>query len=141
LSSKVLFEISSKLGRKIRVSTSYWNYLTTVNYCLFNSKNGWRVSLEIEVGTRSLYYNPDTDTLDIWFGEPSSEVRGEAITENLISKQNESGEVIGFEIIELSKLNKEDMSKMPVRIRSLLKRTVDKLSIVSNPLGRDKVLN
>ncbi|MDH2901062.1 MAG: DUF2283 domain-containing protein [archaeon] len=135
MSSKVLFEISSKLGRKIRVSTSYWNYLTTVNYFLFNSKNGWRVSLEIEVGTRSLYYNPDTDTLDIWFGEPSSEVRGEAITENLISKQNESGEVIGFEIIELSKLNKEDMSKMPVRIRSLLKRTVDKLSIVSNPLG------
>jgi uncharacterized protein YuzE len=80
--------------------------------------------LEIGVGTRSPYYNSDTDTLDIWFGEPSSEVRGEAITENLISKQNESGEVIGFEIIELSKLNKEDMSKMPVRIRSLLKRTV-----------------
>ena len=91
--------------------------------------------MEIEVGTRSLYYNPDTDTLDIWFGEPSSEVRGEAITENLISKQNESGEVIGFEIIELSKLNKEDMRKIPKEVRSLLKRTVDKLSIVSNPVG------
>ena len=87
------------------------------------------------IGTRLLYYNPDTDTLDIWFGDPSSEARGEAITENLISKQNEKGDVIGFEILEVSKLNKEDMSKMPEQVRSLLKRSVDKLSIVSNPFG------
>ena len=38
--------------------------------------------METEI-VRSLYYNPDTDTLDIWLGDPSSETDAEPITENL----------------------------------------------------------
>ena len=82
---------------------------------------------------RSLYYNPDTDTLDIWFSNPSSETYSEPITENLVSKRNNRGETIGFEIITLGKLNTEDMRKMPEEARVLLKESVTRLSVVSRP--------
>lgn len=82
---------------------------------------------------RSLYYNPGTDTLDIWLGDPSSETYAEPITENLISKRNRRGETIGFEIITLGKLNSEDMRKMPEAARVLLKESATRLSIVTHP--------
>lgn len=88
--------------------------------------------METEI-VRSLYYNPDTDTLDIWFGDASSEATSEPITENLVSKHNRSGETIGFEVITLSKLNNEDMRKMPEEARRLLKESANRLSIVSHP--------
>lgn len=82
---------------------------------------------------RSLYYNPDTDTLDIWLGDPSSETHSEPVTENLVSKRNDRGETIGFEIISLSKLNAEDMNKMPEEARGLLKESATRLSIITRP--------
>jgi len=82
---------------------------------------------------RSLYYNPDTDTLDIWLGDPSTESYAEPVTANLVSKRNRRGETIGFEIITLSKLNSEDMKKMPEEARALLKESATKLAIVSRP--------
>jgi uncharacterized protein YuzE len=88
--------------------------------------------VETEI-VRSLYYNPDTDTLDIWLGDPSSETSSEPVTDNLVSKRNRRGETIGFEIIILSKLNNEDMRKMPEEARALLKESANRLSIVSRP--------
>lgn len=82
---------------------------------------------------RSLYYNPDTDTLDVWLGDPSSEASSEPLTENLISKRGRRGETIGFEIIALGRLNSEDMKRMPEEARVLLKQSVSRLSIVSHP--------
>jgi uncharacterized protein YuzE len=82
---------------------------------------------------RSLYYNPDTDTLDIWLGDPSSETEAEPITENLVGKRNHHGETIGFEIITLGKLNSEDMRKMPEEARALLEESANRLSIVGRP--------
>ena len=82
---------------------------------------------------RSLYYNPGTDTLDIWLGDPSSETEAEPITENLVSKRNRSGAIIGFEIITLGKLNTEDMRKMPASARALLKESASRFSIISRP--------
>jgi len=82
---------------------------------------------------RSLYYNPGTDTLDIWLGDPLSEAHAESITENLVSKRNRRGEIIGFEIITLGKLNNEDMRKLPEEARVLLKESANRLSIVSRP--------
>ncbi len=82
---------------------------------------------------RSLYYNPDTDTLDVWFGNPSSETRSEPITENLVSKRNKHGETIGFETSSLTRLNEEDLRKMPEEVRVLLKESAKRLSIVSHP--------
>ncbi|MDG6939012.1 MAG: hypothetical protein JRN39_01225 [Nitrososphaerota archaeon] len=46
---------------------------------------------------RALYYNPDADTLDIWLGDPSSEAYAEPLTENLVSKRNRRGEVVGLD--------------------------------------------
>jgi hypothetical protein len=43
---------------------------------------------------RSLYYNPGTDTLDIWLGDPSSETLAEPITENIVGKRNRRGEIL-----------------------------------------------
>jgi uncharacterized protein YuzE len=88
--------------------------------------------METEI-VRSLYYNQGTDTLDIWLGDPSSETDAETITENLVSKRNRRGAIIGFEIITLSKLNSEDMRKMPANARALLKESANRLSIVSRP--------
>ena len=82
---------------------------------------------------RSLYYNPGTDTLDIWLGDPLTETEAEPLTENLVSKRNRRGEIIGFEIITLGKLNSEDMRKMPANARALLKESANRLSIVSRP--------
>jgi uncharacterized protein YuzE len=88
--------------------------------------------METEI-VRSLYYNPGTDTLDIWLGDPSSETDAEPLTENLVSKRNRRGAIIGFEIITLGKLNSEDMRKMPKEARVLLKESANRLSIVSRP--------
>lgn len=88
--------------------------------------------METEI-TRSLYYSPGTDTLDVWLGDPSSETDAEPMTENLVSKRNSRGEIIGFEIIALSKLNNEDMRKMPKDAIALLKESANRLSIVSRP--------
>jgi uncharacterized protein YuzE len=82
---------------------------------------------------KSLYYNPGTDTLDIWLGDPSSETDAEPLTENLVSKRNRSGAIIGFEIITLGKLNGKDMRKMPAKARALLKESAHRFSIISRP--------
>ena len=88
--------------------------------------------METEIA-RSLYYSPDADTLDIWLGDPSGETEAEPITENLVGKRNRHGEVIGFEIIALRRLNSEDMRKLPEAARALLKESAARLSIVRHP--------
>jgi hypothetical protein len=80
---------------------------------------------------RSLYYNPDTDTVDIWLGNPSTESYAEPLTENLVSKRNIQGEAIGFEIITLNKFNSEDLKKMPEKARLMLRESAARLSIAS----------
>lgn len=79
---------------------------------------------------RSIYYNPDTDTLDIWLGNVSEEAYVEPITENVVRKHNRHGDIVGFEIVSVSKLNSEDMKKMPAEARSLLRESATKLAIV-----------
>jgi hypothetical protein len=80
---------------------------------------------------RSLYYSPDTDTVDIWLDSPVSESYSEPLTENLVGKHNAGGETIGFEIISLDKLDAEDMKKMPAKARAVLKESASRLSVVS----------
>ena len=55
------------------------------------------------------------------------------ITENLLNKQNAHGDIIGLEVIELSKLNKEDMKKLPEEVKVLLRESASRLAIVSHP--------
>ncbi len=80
---------------------------------------------------RLLYYNPDTDTVDVWLDNPSTESYAEPLTENLVGKRNTRGETIGFEIITLKKFNAEDMRKMPERARAILKESAARLSVAS----------
>jgi uncharacterized protein YuzE len=89
--------------------------------------------MEVKLTSRSLYYNPDADTLDIWTGDPSSETHGEPLTENVISKLDAKGNILGFEIIQLSKLDAEDMKKMPEEVRDLLRQSANRLSTVVKP--------
>ena len=85
--------------------------------------------MEAKLATRSLYYNPDVDTLDIWIGDPSSETHGDPMTENLISKLDAKDNVIGYEIIQLSNLDAEDMEAMPKEVRALLRESANRLSL------------
>jgi uncharacterized protein YuzE len=83
--------------------------------------------------TRSLHFDPDVDTLDIWIGDPSSEVHSEPATENIVIKYDSREEIIGFEIIELSRLDREDVRKLPEEIVNLIKESANRLSVVSHP--------
>ena len=91
--------------------------------------------MQARLATRSLYYNADKDTLDIWIGDPSRESGGEPITENLLTKLDADGNIIGFEVIELSKMNNEDMKKMPHEVRALIKESAERLSKVAKSKG------
>lgn len=50
-----------------------------------------------------VYYHKDSDTMDIWFGNPEDEVMSEEAGEGIIFKKNKSGETIGIEKLYVSK--------------------------------------
>lgn len=79
---------------------------------------------------RSIYYEPDADTLGIRLGNVSGETHAEPITENVVRKHNRHGDVVGFEIVSVSKLNSEDMKKMPAEARSLPRESATRLAVV-----------
>jgi len=51
----------------------------------------------------SVYYHKDSDTLDVWFGNPEDEFICEEAGEGIILKKNREGKVIGFEKLYVSK--------------------------------------
>ena len=50
-----------------------------------------------------VYYHRDTDTMDIWFGNPDDEFMCEEAGEGIILKKNKDGKVIGIEKLYVSK--------------------------------------
>ncbi len=44
-----------------------------------------------------IYYNKDTDTMDIWFGNPEDEFMAEEAGEGFILKKDKEGKIIGIE--------------------------------------------
>jgi uncharacterized protein YuzE len=44
-----------------------------------------------------IYYNKDTDTMDIWFGNPEDEYIAEEAGEGFILKKDKEGRIIGIE--------------------------------------------
>ncbi|MBI5026154.1 MAG: DUF2283 domain-containing protein [Nitrospirae bacterium] len=50
-----------------------------------------------------VYYHRDTDTMDIWFGNPEDESICEEAGEEIILKKNKDGKVIGIEKLYVSK--------------------------------------
>jgi uncharacterized protein YuzE len=50
-----------------------------------------------------VYYHNDTDTMDIWFGNPEDEFMCEEAGEGIILKKDKNGKVIGIEKLYVSK--------------------------------------
>lgn len=50
-----------------------------------------------------VYYNRESDTLDVWFGNPKDEYSCEEAGEGVILKKDRDGHVIGFEKLYIHK--------------------------------------
>jgi len=50
-----------------------------------------------------VYYHKDSDTMDIWFGNPEDEVICEEAGEGIIFKKDRNGKTIGIEKLYVSK--------------------------------------
>ncbi|MCA1809753.1 MAG: DUF2283 domain-containing protein [Lentisphaerae bacterium] len=50
-----------------------------------------------------IYYHKETDTMDIWFGNPSKEVVSEEVGGGVVLKKDKKGRVIGLEKLYLMK--------------------------------------
>ncbi len=79
---------------------------------------------------RSLYYNPDADTLDVWMDDPTSEASSSPVTENVVAKLDQAGRTIGFEIISLRRLSRKDMRSLPEAAKTILRESSSRLSVV-----------
>ncbi|MBI5234477.1 MAG: DUF2283 domain-containing protein [Deltaproteobacteria bacterium] len=50
-----------------------------------------------------IYYHKDSDTMDIWFGNPEDESMCEEAGEGIIFKKDKDGKTIGIEKLYVSK--------------------------------------
>lgn len=50
-----------------------------------------------------VYYHKETDTMDVWFGNPEDEYICEEAGEGVILKKNKEGRVIGIEKLYVTK--------------------------------------
>ena len=63
----------------------------------------------------AIYYSKDTDTMDIWFGNPEDEYISEEAGEGLILKKDKEGRIIGIEKLYVVK-NLGITQPLPVEI-------------------------
>ena len=63
----------------------------------------------------AIYYSKDTDTMDIWFGNPEDEYISEEAGEGLILKKDKQGKIIGIEKLYVVK-NLGITQPLPVEI-------------------------
>lgn len=61
------------------------------------------------MGKVMVYYHKDSDTMDIWFGNPEDEVICEEAGEGIILKKDKNGKTIGIEKLYVSKTVGIDM--------------------------------
>lgn len=83
------------------------------------------------------YYVPETDTLDIWFDEPKTEVESEEVGDGIITKLDKQGQIIGVEIISASKTGREHLTSLPENIRSVLLDSLSKLAAAASHITQD----
>lgn len=50
-----------------------------------------------------VYYHKETDTMDVWFGNPEDESICEEVGEGVILKKDKDGKVIGIEKLYVTK--------------------------------------
>jgi uncharacterized protein YuzE len=61
-----------------------------------------------------VYYHRESDTLDVWFGDPRDEYSCEEAGEGVILKKDRAGHVIGFEKLYLHKGLSQPSSLQPL---------------------------
>lgn len=61
-----------------------------------------------------VYYHRESDTLDVWFGDPKDECSCEEAGEGIILKKDKEGHVIGFEKLYLHKIFGQPSSYQPL---------------------------
>lgn len=64
----------------------------------------------------TVYYHTDSDTMDIWFGNPEDEVICEEAGEGIILKKDKDGKTIGIEKLYVSKTVGITDKPMPVEL-------------------------
>jgi len=72
--------------------------------------------MEENLKTLRIYYFKETDSMDIWFDQPTKEYISEEVNDHILLKKNKEGNVIGVEIISLSTLAKTPL-EVPIRIK------------------------
>lgn len=80
------------------------------------------------------YYVPELDTLDVWFGDIREVSESVEVGDGVISKLGKEGEVIGVEIVGLSKTSKKDLMGLPSDVRKMLLEAIKKLSVATAAL-------
>jgi len=81
------------------------------------------------------YYVPELDTLDVWFGDVDTVVESVEVGDGIISKLGKNGEVIGVEIVGLSKTRKEDLAGLASDVRDTLLEAIKKQSVATAGLS------
>lgn len=83
------------------------------------------------------YYVPELDTLDIWFGEISKKGVEESkeTGDGVILKLGPNEEVLGVEIVSLSKTRKEDLNGLPSDVRKTVLEAIRKLNLATAKLS------
>lgn len=81
------------------------------------------------------YYVPELDTLDVWFGDVDTVVESVEVGDGIISKLGKNGEVIGVEIVGLSKTRKEDLAGLASDVRNTLLEAIKKQSVATAGLS------
>ncbi len=82
------------------------------------------------------YYVPELDTLDVWFGEINKqEAESEETGDGVVLKRGPNREVLGVEIISLSKTKKEDLEGLPSDVRKTVLEAIRKLNLATANLS------
>ena len=63
-----------------------------------------------------VYYHRESDTLDIWFGNPKDENSCEELGEGVVLKKDKDGKLIGFEKLYVHQTMKLPSGKRPLPI-------------------------
>jgi uncharacterized protein YuzE len=61
-------------------------------------------------------YHRDSDTMDIWFGNPEDEAICEEAGEGIILKKDKNGKTIGIEKVYVSKTAGIETTPLPVEV-------------------------
>ncbi|MFH1129080.1 MAG: DUF2283 domain-containing protein [Candidatus Omnitrophota bacterium] len=62
----------------------------------------------------TVYYHKESDTMDVWFGDPKNEHSCEEVGEGVILKKDKDGHVIGFEKLYMHKVLNLPLADTPL---------------------------